>query len=95
MGPGLRRDEIRVAARPMPALALPVLGPALPEMLLAGAAMALLLVGVFRGDDISDKQREGERNDGADHGTLSPSKNSSAPSPNPGPPRQPTTGESK
>src|SRR6266545_8231640 len=34
----------------MPALALPALTPALPEMLLAGAAMALLLVGVFRGE---------------------------------------------
>jgi NADH-quinone oxidoreductase subunit N len=34
----------------MPTLALPALMPALPEMLLACAAMALLLVGVFRGE---------------------------------------------
>jgi NADH-quinone oxidoreductase subunit N len=34
----------------MPTLALPALMPALPEMLLACAAMTLLLVGVFRGE---------------------------------------------
>ena len=34
----------------MPTLALPALMPALPEILLACAAMALLLVGVFRGE---------------------------------------------
>src|SRR6202521_1182880 len=34
----------------MPTLALPVLSPALPEILLACGAMALLLIGVFRGE---------------------------------------------
>jgi NADH-quinone oxidoreductase subunit N len=34
----------------MPAVALPVLSPAWPEMLLAGAAMALLILGVLRGE---------------------------------------------
>jgi NADH-quinone oxidoreductase subunit N len=34
----------------MPTLALPVLSPALPEILLACGAMALLLLGVFRGE---------------------------------------------
>jgi len=34
----------------MPTLALPAISPALPEILLAGAAMVLLLVGVFRGE---------------------------------------------
>jgi len=34
----------------MPPVALPVLSPAAPEMFLAGAAMLLLLVGVFRGE---------------------------------------------
>jgi NADH-quinone oxidoreductase subunit N len=35
----------------MPALDLPVLSPATPEILLAGAAMALLMVGAIRGED--------------------------------------------
>ena len=34
----------------MPTLALPDLSPALPEIVLACAAMALLLIGVFRGE---------------------------------------------
>jgi NADH-quinone oxidoreductase subunit N len=34
----------------MPTLALPILTPALPEILLACGAMALLLIGVFRGE---------------------------------------------
>ncbi len=34
----------------MPTVAVPVLSPALPEILIAGGAMALLLIGVFRGE---------------------------------------------
>src|SRR6516165_3273743 len=35
---------------PMPELDLPVLSPALPEMLLAASAMALLMLGAIRGE---------------------------------------------
>src|SRR6478752_4557355 len=48
MDPGLRRDQTggRLMS-PLPALDIT---PALPEIMLAGAAMALLLLGVFRGE---------------------------------------------
>src|SRR5258708_998123 len=49
MGPGLRRDGSG-GWRLMPLVPPPDLMPALPEIVLACAAMALLLLGVFRGE---------------------------------------------